>query len=193
MSVSGPSAPAADLPRKIRELAEFVGFGEDDARAVRRTAPLVLAHEEPITAALYEHFLQHPQAARFFLRDDGTPDIERIERRKHSLGRWLRESAEAALGTDTVYYFLGVGLSHSHRTWGRGGAVPADLMVGAMSLTQTGLTHLFEANMPAPEALAAAIAWNKLLMIQLSVLLIGYLLPRPESASGEPRQTSPQK
>ena len=110
---------AADLPRAMRDLAAFVGFGDDDAGRVRRTAPLVLAHEAEITTALYEHFLQHPETARFFLLEDGTPDLPRIERRKHSLGRWLRETAEAATGGDTPYYLLAIGLSHSHRTWGQ--------------------------------------------------------------------------
>jgi protoglobin len=166
---------AADLPRALRELADFVGFGDADADTIRRTAPIVLAHESALTAALYDHFLQQPSAARFFTHEDGTPDVERIERRKHSLGRWLQETAQAALGTETAYYLLAMGLSHSHRTWGRGGAVPAELMVGAMSLTQSALAKLFEANLSASEAVAASIAWNKLLLLHLTVLLRGYL------------------
>ena len=177
-SAERPAAPAAELPRAIQELAGFVGFGEADAQTIRRTAPLLLEHESRLTAALYDHFLDQPSAARFFLREDGEPDTERIERRKHSLGRWLRESAEAALDKEAGYYLLGIGLSHSHRNWGRGGAVPPDLMIGAISLTQTALASLFEAHMPAPEALAASVAWNKLLLVQLSVFLLGYLLPR---------------
>jgi hypothetical protein len=172
-------APAVDLPRALRALAEFVAFTEADAALVRKTAPLVLEQETQLTAALYEHFLQHGASARFFLREDGSPDAERIERRKHSLGRWLRETARAALDDSTAYYLLGVGLSHSHHTWGTGGVVPLDLMVGAMSLTQTALAGLLEARLPAGEALAAAVAWNKLLLVQLSALLIGYRLPPP--------------
>ena len=173
------AAPAAELPRTLEEMARFVDFGPADAETVRRTAALVLEHEARLTAALYDHFLAHPRAARFFLLDDGTPDLERIERRKHSLGRWLRETAGAALSHDTAYYLLGIGLSHSHRTWGRGGSVPPELMVGALSLTQTALARLFEAHLPGAEALAASAAWNKLLLVQLSVFLIGYLLPPP--------------
>jgi len=168
-------ATAADLPRALKELADFVGFGEADTQTIRSTAALVLAHEARLTTALYEHFLQHPQAAKFFVREDGTPDVERIERRKHSLGRWLEEMAQAAMGTETAYYLLAMGLSHSHRSWGRGGTVPPDLMVGAMSLTQTALAQVFAANLPAAEALAASSAWNKLLLLHLTVLLRGYL------------------
>ena len=176
-----PFAPAADLPRALRELGDFVGFDAADAERIRRTAPLLIANEAALTTALYDHFLEHPQAARFFLKADGTPDRERIERRKHSLGRWLRESAEAALGKEAAYYLLGIGLSHSHRTWGIGGVVPMELMVGAISLAQSALARLFAAHLPAAEALEAAVAWNKLLCVQLSVFLIGYRLPPPAS------------
>ena len=107
-----PYLPATDMERFVRELAEFVTFGDADAAVVRETAPIVLAREEALTKALYEHFLKFPASARFFLKDDGTPDPERIERRRHSLARWLRETAEAALTHENAYYLLTIGLSH---------------------------------------------------------------------------------
>ena len=117
-----PYLPATDMERFVRELAEFVTFGDADAALVRETAPMVLARGDALTAALYEHFLKFPASARFFLKDDGTPDPERIERRRHSLARWLRETAEAALTHEHAYYLLTIGLSHSHRPRGPGRA-----------------------------------------------------------------------
>ena len=79
-----------------------------------------------------------------------------------------------------AYYLLGVALSHSHREHGPGGKIPPHLMVGAMSLTQSALAAVLEAELGDPrEALHAAVAWNKLLLVHLNVLLIGYLLPPP--------------
>jgi len=175
--------PGADLERYVRELAEFVGLDEADRAAIRASAPAVLKHEAALTDALYEHFLRFPATARFFLGPDGTPDRARIERRKHSLGRWLRETAEAALTHDFAYYLLSVGLAHSHREHGPGGKIPPQLMVAAMSLTQTALARLVRDELgDGAAALEAAVAWNKLLLLHLNVLLIGYLLP--------PRKTS---
>jgi hypothetical protein len=172
--------PATDMPRFVRELMAFVGLDESDVLAIRGSAPLVLAHEAELTAALYEHFLKFPDSARFFLGEDGTPDLARIERRKHSLGRWLRETAEVATTHEFSYYLLAVGLSHSHRAHGPGGVVPARLVVGAMSLAQTALAGVFAAGIPdAGEALRASVAWNKLLVVHLNVLLLGYL-PRSD-------------
>ena len=66
--------PGADLERYVSELATFVGLGEADATAIRESAPAVLKHEAALTTALYEHFLNFPATARFFLAPDGTPD-----------------------------------------------------------------------------------------------------------------------
>src|SRR3989475_3503864 len=170
--------PGADVERFVREQMALVGLGEVDIALIRRTAPVVPEHEEALTAALYDHFLAFPATARFFLREDGSPDRERIERRKHSLARWLRETAAVAIDQGFVYYLLGVALSHSHREYGPGGKIPPQFMVGAMSLTQTALAGVLQSELPdARAALAAATAWNKILLVQLNVLLLGYMLP----------------
>jgi hypothetical protein len=172
--------PATDMPRYVRELMDFVGFDARDAATVRASAEVVLAHEAAFTTALYEHFLKFPESARFFLNPDGTPDAARLERRKHSLGRWLRETAQAAVTHEGSYYLLAVGLSHSHRATGPGGVVPVHLMVNAMSLAQSALAELFVQQLgDAGRALDASVAWNKLLLVHLNVLLLGYMPPTP--------------
>ena len=174
-----PYLPASDMPRFLRELADFVGLTDADVAAIRRSAPHVLARETTLTAALYEHFLKFPATARFFLGEDAQPDQARIERRRHSLARWLKETAQAALTHEHAYYLLTIGLSHSHRPRAPGGVIPVHFMIGAMSLTQSALADAFAAELPPAEALAASAAWNKLLLVHLAALLLGYLPPRP--------------
>jgi Protoglobin len=182
MSSEQPYLPGADMQGFIRELLDFVGFTDADAEVVRRTAPLVLKHERAITDALYEHFLKFPGSARFFLLPDGSPDQPRLERRKHSLGRWLRETAEVAMTHDFAYYLLAVSLSHSHRSHGPGGTIPPHLMVGAMSLAQTALAGILQEELKdLSQAFQASLAWNKLLLLHLNVLLLGYFLPSRRS------------
>jgi hypothetical protein len=177
MSERERTHPGADMNGFVREQMAFVGLGEEDAALIRRTAPLVLARGPELTTALYDRFLEFPASARFFLREDGSPDRERIERRKHSLARWLTEAARVVPGEGVAYYLLGVALSHSHREHGPGGKIPPHLMVGAMSLTQSALARVLEAELADPrEALRAATAWNKLLLVHLNILLLGYFL-----------------
>ena len=49
--------PAADMLGFVTEQMAFVGLGDDDMALIRHTAPLVLAHEEPLTSALYDPLL----------------------------------------------------------------------------------------------------------------------------------------
>jgi len=166
----------------VREQMAFVGLAEADIETIRRTAPLVLKHEAAITEALYDHFLRFPETAKFFVGPDGAPDLQRLERRKHSLGRWLRETSEVAMTHGFVYYLLAIALSHSHREYGPGGKIPPQFMVGAMSLAQTAVAGVLRAELGDPrEALQAAVAWNKLLLVHLNVFLLGYLLPPREA------------
>src|SRR5437870_3369077 len=144
MDDAEPYLPATDMPRFIRDMMEFVELTERDVVAIRSSAPVVLRHAEALTVALYERFLALPRSARFFLREDGSVDTERLERRKHSLARWLRETAAAAVTSEFSYYLLNVGLAHSHRESGPGGTIPAHLMIGAMSLAQTALAGIFD-------------------------------------------------
>jgi len=166
----------------VREQMAFVGLTEADIETIRRTAPLVLKHEAAITETLYDHFLRFPDTAKFFVGADGAPDLPRLERRKHSLGRWLRETSEVAMTHGFVYYLLAIALSHSHREYGPGGKIPPEFMVGAMSLAQTAVAGVLRDELGDPrEALEAAVAWNKLLLVHLNVFLLGYLLPPREA------------
>jgi hypothetical protein len=56
-------------------------------------------------------------------------------------------------------------------------------MVATMSLAQTVLARIFQEELnDLGEAFDASLAWNKLLLVHLNVLLVGYFLPsRPPS------------
>ncbi|HXH82238.1 MAG TPA: protoglobin domain-containing protein, partial [Candidatus Tectomicrobia bacterium] len=170
MSAAGdwPYLPATDMPRFLRDMAAFVELDEADVALIRRTAPAVLAREEELTGAVYEHFLRFPFSARFFLGPDGEPDEARLARRRHSLARWLRGAVEAAMTPEPAYALLTIGLAHSHRP---SGTVPSHLMVGAMSLLQTALARILGEALDDPRAaLDASVAWNKWLLVQLAAL-----------------------
>ncbi len=103
-----------DWPARMREVADFVGLGSAELDVVQATGPVVLKHGEALTAAVYDHFLKFDESRKFFLAEDGEVDEPKLERRKHSLLRWLRGSLEFKLDQDYPIRVLATGIVHSH-------------------------------------------------------------------------------
>jgi hypothetical protein len=181
-----------DWTERLKEMAEFVGLGQADLELVQATAPLLLQHADELTSAVYDHFLKFPRARQFFLTNDGEVDQQRLARRKHSLTRWLRASGEFKVDETFPVFLLAIGLVHSHPPTNRShlGSVPSRYMTGTISFPQTALSQLLLHEMDDPrQAMRASIAWNKLLMVQLDILLAGYVTelpiePQPVSDEG---------
>ena len=171
-----------DWPARMKDVAEFVGLGSAELEVVQATGPLVLKHGEELTAAVYDHFLKFPRARKFFLTGEDQVDQERLAQRKHSLLRWLRGSIDFKIDADYPIRLLATGIVHSHPPSHRAhlGSIPSRYMVGTISFVQTALNQLFQREMDDPDqAMHASLAWNKLLMIQLDILLAGYLTETP--------------
>ena len=171
-----------DWPARMKEVAEFVGLGPAELEVIQATGPVVLKHAAELTSSVYDHFLKVPDARRFFLNDEGLVDEARLEQRKHSLERWLRGSISFQIDNDYPIRLLATGIVHSHPPAHRAhlGSIPSRYMVGTISFVQTALDDLLYHELPDPDqARRAAIAWNKLLMVQMDILLAGYLTETP--------------
>ena len=171
-----------DWPGRMKEVAEFVGLGPAELETIRATAPVVLKHAAELTASVYDHFLKFPGARKFFLNSDGLVDEARLDQRKHSLERWLRGSISFQIDEDYPIRLLATGIVHSHPPSHRAhlGSIPSRYMVATISFVQTALANLLHHEITDPdEARQAAIAWNKLLIVQLDILLAGYLNETP--------------
>jgi len=177
-----------DWPARMKEMVDFVGLTPAELELVQSTSPILLARADELTSAIYEHFLKFPEARKFFLADDGEVDPERIDRRKHSLARWLQTSIEFKVDEDFPVFLLAIGLTHGYPPSHRAhlGAIPTRFMIGTMSFAQTALAQLLFQDMDdQSEARRASIAWNKLLMVQLDVLLAGYVTDQPTAPTGK--------
>lgn len=177
-----------DWPGRLKELADFVGLGDAELELIQSTAPVVLDHAEELTATVYDNFLKFPETRRFFLNEMGEVDEERLDRRKHNLARWLRGSIDFKIDEDYPIRVLATGIVHSHPPSHKAhlGSVPSRFMVGTISFTQTALAELLGEEMDDTGlAMRASVAWNKLLMLQLDILLAGYVNETPS----EPRET----
>ncbi len=170
-------------------MAEFVGFGQADLDLVQTTAAVVLENADALTARVYDNFLDNPETRRFFTNQKGEVDETRLDRRKHTLARWLRGSIGFKLDQDYPIRALATGIVHSHPPSHRAhlGSTPARFMLGTMSFIQTAMSNLFLDELDDPKlAMQAAIAWNKLLMLQLDVMLAGYMVETPTEPTEVP-------
>ena len=167
-----------DWAGRMKQMAEFVGLSQTDLGLIQSTAATLVPHAEALTAAIYDHFLLFPETRQFFLREDGEVDQDRITRRKHSLKRWLENTIQHQVDGDLPMFLLTAGLVHSHPPSNRAhlGSVPSRFMVGTISFAQTAIAQLLFQELDDPEkAMLASLAWSKLLMVQLDILLAGYV------------------
>ena len=176
-----------DWPARMQQMAEFVGLTDDDLALIRASGPVLLPRADELAAAVYEHFLSYPATARYFLHRDGAVNETRLARRKHSLARWLRNSIEFQIDAQFPVFLLAVGVVHSNPPLpaGRHGSVPARFMTGTISVIQSLVSAMLAEEIADPaRAMETAIAWNKMLMLQLDVLLAGYTteVPIPPNA-----------
>ena len=184
-----------DWPARTRELADFVGLDEDGLELIRSTRDIVLAHGDSLTASVYDNFLDFPETRRFFTDEHGEVNEDRLTRRKHSLMRWLRGSIDFQMDSDYPIRVLAMGIVHSHPPLHRShlGSVPARFMVATIGYIQGAVSELLLRELADKEyALQAAAAWNRMLILQLDIMLAGYLTEVPnEPVPGGPQYTGP--
>ena len=167
-----------DWPARLKEMASFVGLTDEDFRLIQASAPTIMDHAQGLTDAVYDHFLKFPPARQYFVTENGEVDEERLAKRKHTLIRWLKDTAASTLDESFTVYLLAMGISHSHPPTHRAhlGPIPSKYMIGTISFAQSAIADLLARQMgDTTLALKTSIAWNKLLMIELDVLLAGYL------------------
>ena len=135
-----------DWPARMKEVADFVGLDQAELDVIESTRDLVSARGEEITAAVYDHFLKFPETRRFFLEAGGEVDEQNLDRRKHSLLRWLTGSIGFKIDQDYPIRLLATGIVHSHPPSHRAhlGSIPSRFMVGSMSYIQTELGRIFQ-------------------------------------------------
>ncbi len=184
-----------DWPARMQELAEFVGLDQEGLELIQSTRDLILEHGDDLTAAVYDNFLDFPETRRFFADEHGEVNEDRLTRRKHSLMRWLRGSVDFQMDTDYPIRVLAMGIVHSHPPLHRAhlGSVPARFMIGTIGYIQAAVTDLLRRELKDQGlAIRAAEAWNKMLMLQLDIMLAGYINEVPnEPVAGGPQYTGP--
>ncbi|AMV37971.1 protoglobin family protein [Planctomyces sp. SH-PL62] len=182
----------SDIEYRFAYVADYIGFGDDDVRAIHEAAPLTLPLVPKIVDAAYEAFHRYDATWRHFLsRQQGKPDfgaaLERrlkeltpdqamVKTRKHSLGRYFHRLMTEPYDAAMIQYMDAMGRIHkaeSHRSRLDIPLVHMNAFLGQVTDAVTGLIHGLELD-PKRE-LALVRAYTKVMWLQNDLVARHYL------------------
>ena len=91
-----------------------MGLSDEDRQLIQDSGPIILDNSEELTGIIYDNFIKFPYSRKFFLNEQGEVDEVRLERRKHTLGRWFRGTISFTMDESFAVAALATGISHSH-------------------------------------------------------------------------------
>jgi molybdopterin converting factor small subunit len=158
-------------------LLRFVGWSESDGLAASRSVEALFRRGPELVVNTYDYLRSVPETAAILGWEQGADPAHLAERRRF-FTVWMARTLGLDLGVDFAEYLFYAGKAHA----GHGPRhihVPETWITGAISLTQTTFARLIAENVRDAALATAAIAgWNKYLMIQLDLMLLGYRVAR---------------
>ncbi len=174
LEVSGLMPTPGDEWTRLRR---FVGFDHADEMAMVQTIEPLFARGLDIVTANYDYLQRVPETAAILGWENGADPTHLAERRRF-LTVWLARTFGLDLGTDFAEYLFYAGKAHAAHG-PRHIHTPETWITGGISLTQTTFARIIAENVRDAALAANAIAgWNKYLMIQLDLMLMGYRAAR---------------
>ncbi|MQF65443.1 hypothetical protein FIM04_04950 [SAR202 cluster bacterium AC-409-J13_OGT_754m] len=178
LNMTSPQSPKPIWPERYKLLLEFVGVSEHDLSLIRKTGPIVVKYAVQLTDEIYELIFNFPSAKQFFVKEDGSPDHKRIKDNKDTMIQWLYYLSNAPTNDAFARYLAAISSMHRSVPSHRPGlpSVPSQYVLGSISFYQTRLAEIFQNELTNKvEAHKASMAWNKLLIVSLDLLLGSYL------------------
>jgi len=163
-----------DPSARMRFMMEFVGFTDDDRRALLESVPVLGPVLPGLLDAIYNHLLSFDDTRRVFLGPRGEVEPEYIALRKEHLTQWVLRTAGVAGDPSTfAAYLQEVGRRHTGVAGEPNRVVPPRYMVGLAGFVQAGLWNaLFDSLRDRPDDVRPlGQAWSKMLVIQLEMFL----------------------
>jgi nitrite reductase/ring-hydroxylating ferredoxin subunit/hemoglobin-like flavoprotein len=171
------SAGAEDAGRYFRYMADYVGFTDADAAAIRQTQPIIEKHLPAIVSKFYAHLLRYGPTRKYFLHADGTLNQEYLElRMRHLTNFWLR-TAEGVYDDDYARYVDYVGRAHTARGADPNIYIAERYVIGQVGMMQHAISAAINQELSAAGSsveFPAAEAWDKLMMVILELLARAY-------------------
>ncbi len=178
--------PAPHIPDKVnteeagryfRYMSEFVGFGPQDAEAIRGSALVVEKHLPAIIGRFYTNLLQYPPTRKFFLKADGSVDEDYLQLRMYHQANFWRRTAGGVYDDNYASFVDYVGRAHTSRGADPRLYIAERYVIGMVGFVQHAIIDALQRELHEydPDLERDAIkAWNKLCMVILEMLSRAY-------------------
>lgn len=186
---------AVDAGHYFNYMADFIGFTEENKRAIKETRFIIEKHIPGIVARFYIQLLRYPATRKFFLKKDGSIDREYLQMRmQHQVSFW-RRTASADFSEDYARFTDYVGRAHTSQGADPGIYIPARYVIGMVGFVQHNILAALNAELreidPDLEARATK-AWSSLLVVLLEMLARAYHQEHSEEAFTMPEEINAQ-
>ncbi len=156
-----------------RRMLSFVDLEEDDKQAMSRSAEPLLRKAPDLVVDTYDYLRSVPETAAILGWEDGI-DEEHLEERRRFFTIWLTRTLGLDTGDEFAYYLYRAGKFHA----GHGPRqihTPSSYVTASIGLVLASFSaYMAEAGLPADVIAGAMAGWNKYLMVQLHLMLMGY-------------------
>jgi hypothetical protein len=168
---------AEEAGRYFRYMAEFVGFDQADADAIRQSSVIIEKYLPGIIGRFYTNLLQYPPTRKFFLKPDGSINQAYLELRMYHQANFWRRVGTGVYDDDFANFVDYVGRAHTSR-----GADPRVYIAERYVIGMVGFVQhaIIDAMMKELEGFdndlqaRAVKGWNKLCMVLLELLARAY-------------------
>ena len=170
-------AGAEDAGRYFRYMAEFVGFTDQDAEAIRESRFIIEKHIPNIVGEFYAHLLRYPPTRKYFLKKDGSINQDYLQLRMHHLTNFWRRTASGYFDENYARFVDYVGRAHTTQGADPTLYIPERYVIGQVGFVQHAISAALarELHELDPEwEQRALLAWNKLMMVILELLSRAY-------------------
>lgn len=166
-----------DAGRYFRYMSEFVGFGAEDAQAIRKSALIIEKYLPTIIGRFYTNLLQYPPTRKFFVKKDGRVDQAYLELRMYHQANFWRRTAGGVYDDDYAHFVDYVGRAHTSHGADPRLYIAERYVIGMVGFVQHAIVDALQRELHDydPQAEMAAVkAWNKLCMVILEMLSRAY-------------------
>ncbi|MCA9949284.1 MAG: MoaD/ThiS family protein [Anaerolineales bacterium] len=174
---------AADPADEWQRLLKFVNLTRADWSAMAESVETLLTRAPELVIGTYDYLLSVPATAAILGWEQGADEAHLAERRRF-FAIWVARTLGMDTSDEFAHYLFRAGKFHAGHG-PRNIHTPPAYITGSIGLVNAAFSqYMQEANLSAKVIAGASAGWNKYLMVQLHLMMLGYTVAR-ELDSGD--------